>query len=534
MRQGVIGSLVGLAGLVGGVAVVLPGLLAHGPGARTVARSPRPSARPPAPAASSAVSPPTAPRFAGRDPVVASQAVLNLPPRFPFGLSPVSFFEPDRFTPVWALTSRLDGVPDILQLWMGPGQVAAAVSAGGRVVYAQAWTTPVTVAALSGDRAYLRVDQPGASTWVTLNLITGEATMSSTPPVQVTKALTLEGLPSALPAPTIRPAPAAPAPASPSAPTLLAVANRLLNTAVPAKAVRVSRTASTATVTRRTPGRWRAVVFARQGGAWVPTAVTATVDQLSLTYHVGMADAPNTFSAAAGDAFSVVLSAREMAALAHRVATEPYSLWDTQAGALAALPINLFGFQGQDPGQAKIVLDGPQQQILALTYQTSVGHHTAFLPIGWYWWRGGPAVVEPPPTPPACGAPPPAGDQSLGAQIQRAACLNALTPWIRLATPAQGQRLVPGERLAVRGTVTDSAFRGVPVQWTLLAGSEKPSAVIAQGVAAAVGDGTLSLDIAIPAKWPPIHGPALTLVLQPGVRQGPIAEILLVPADGSS
>ncbi|MCL8209351.1 MAG: hypothetical protein K6V97_14975 [Actinomycetia bacterium] len=532
MRRGVIGSLVGLAGLVGGVAAVLPGLVAHGLGARTAARSPRPSTQPPAPAASSAASPPTAPRFAGRDPVVAPRAALDLPPRFPFGLRPVSFFEPDRFTPRWALTSRLDGVPDILQFWAGPGQVAAAVSADGRVVFAQAWTTPVTVAALSGDRAYLRVDRPGVPTWVTLNLITGNATTTSTPPVQVTGTLTLEGLPSAPPAPTIQPAPAAPAPASPSAPTLLAVANRLLNTAVPADAVRVSRTASTATVTRQAPGRWTAVVFAREGSAWVPTAVTATVDQLSLTYHVAVADAPNTFSAAAGDAFSVVLSAREMNVLAHRVAAEPYSLWDTQAGALAALPINLFGFQGQDPGQAKIVLDGPQQQVLALTYQTPVGRHTAFLPIGWYWWRGGPAVVEPPPTP-ACVAPPPAGDQSLGAQIQRAACLDALTPWIRLATPTQGQRLAPGEHLAVRGTVTDAVFRGVPVQWTLLAGSEKPSAVIAQGVAAVAADGTVSLDIAVPAEWPLLHGPALTLMLQPGVRQGPIAEILLVPADGS-
>jgi hypothetical protein len=522
MRRGVIRSLVGAAGLLGGIAAALPALIAPGKAAGTAPKPPPPSP----PAASFAALSTPVPAFAGRDPRVSRTAVLNLAPRFPLGLRPVSFFAPGRFQPRWALTSRLDGVLDILEFWSAPGQVAAAVSAGGRVVYAQAWTAPVTVAALSGDRAYLYVYRPDAPRWVTLNLLTGDAVTSSTSPLPRRTSPTLEGLKDAWPCPTIRPAPLAPAPAGAGAPTLLAVADRLLNTAVPPTAVRVSETASTATVTRRVPGRWTAVVFARLGNAWVPTAVTATVDQMPLTYHVVVARQ-------GGDAVSATLSARTTEALAHRIAGQPYSPWDTQAGALAVLPINLAGFEGRDPGQAKIVLDGPSQRILALTYKTAVGRHTAFLPVGWYWWRGAPVVVAPPPAPRACAALPSAGDRTLGAQIRRAACLDALNPWIRLASPVQGQRVVRGERLAVRGTVIDPAWRGASVQWALLAGSEKPSAVIAQGVAEVAPDGTLALDIAVPPQWPPLDGPALTLMLAPAAHQPPMEQILLVPGAGA-
>jgi hypothetical protein len=257
--------------------------------------------------------------------------------------------------------------------------------------------------------------------------------------------------------------------------------------------------------------------------------VTANVDGLHLTYTVTMQT--NLLQPPQDTAFSVTLSAPEMATLAHRVSQQPYSPKDTQVGALARLPINLLGYRSQAPGQAKIVLSRHSQEILALTYVTHSQGRPAFLPIGWYWWKGGPSVVALAHTLPACRILPPAQDHSVHAVSLRAQCEDAAAGWFDLKAPQQDAVVRPGQHLAIQGVVTDAQIWNQPVSWMILAGDHKVSSTLLQGTTTVSAHGRLTLTVPLPTHWPTLNGPAITVVLEPPAGQGAPVTVVLRALD---
>jgi len=185
------------------------------------------------------------------------------------------------------------------------------------------------------------------------------------------------------------PVPRATPSAVPPAELLLSETEALFNQTLAPTAVSIAEPApGTATVTNLGQGRWKVVIFTHTGASWVPTTVDTVVAGLPVTYDV----VPSSTTP------GVLLSPATEERLASRLAALPYSPQDTQAGALARLPINLTGARPESAlGQPKVVLGLGSQTILALTYTatTPLGR-TIYVPTGWYWWSGAPAFLRSP------------------------------------------------------------------------------------------------------------------------------------------
>jgi hypothetical protein len=162
----------------------------------------------------------------------------------------------------------------------------------------------------------------------------------------------------------------------------------ILNQPVPASAVALSLPGKNrAILTNVNPGRWRTINFDFTGGEWTPVSLTTVVAGITLTYEI--ATGPNDPG--------VLLPYSEQTVLERRLAQMPYSSRDTQAGALARLPINLSQATpegAEQLGLAKLPLVVGKMTVLALTYEVRLSSgQVAYVPIGWYWWSGAPPVV---------------------------------------------------------------------------------------------------------------------------------------------
>ncbi|GGJ00299.1 hypothetical protein GCM10010885_06930 [Alicyclobacillus cellulosilyticus] len=105
--------------------------------------------------------------------------------------------------------------------------------------------------------------------------------------------------------------------------------------------------------------------------------------------------------------------------------------------------------------------------------------------------------------------------------------------WIWLTEPVSGQVVRPGERLHIAGFVPDPSLWGKFVHIDLLAGFLKVSNPWMQAQIQIGKDGVVEADVQLPAgRLPHLHGRAITLEMQPELRQGPTARWLLLPGQG--
>lgn len=102
--------------------------------------------------------------------------------------------------------------------------------------------------------------------------------------------------------------------------------------------------------------------------------------------------------------------------------------------------------------------------------------------------------------------------------------------WVDLTSPVSGEAVSPGQHLHIDGFVADPSLWGKQVTVDILAGFLKPSSTWYETRIMIGKDGMVDSVIKLPnAPFPQLHGGALTLLMQPQVRQGPITQITLIP-----
>ncbi|PSR25265.1 MAG: hypothetical protein C7B47_12625 [Sulfobacillus thermosulfidooxidans] len=345
----------------------------------------------------------TTPVFSGTQVQIlaGNQAPSILPLDYPLSLNPVAFYQPQTYTLAFQLQAVLEGHHVILQLFQGPNSVVIATSWDHQITGTYVATGTVQLTNLSGNNAYFSILGSQHTTWLTANLITGQMTTSQVMPLAAELSPYIGGIPTLYAVPEINPGPAPSQPGSVSAPLpssaplieqCLGEANTLFNTQVPLNAVVLNQEGNHLDLIHVTGGRWRVVRFRLNAeGIPIPKEVITAWQGHILTYHIGVN--------AQGQGVNVVLSETQIQHLTQIAKSLDYTAFDSQAGAVASLPINLTGYQSLHPGAPKLIVEKGNQTLLALTYQAPDQQHTVYLPVGWYWWQNGPQVINVPTSP---------------------------------------------------------------------------------------------------------------------------------------
>ena len=350
----------------------------------------------------------TTPVFSGTQVHIATGIHVSsmLPRNYPLSLNPVAFYQPQNYHLVFELQAILQGHRTTLQLFRGPANVTIATGWNQKVLGTYLANGTVQLTNLSGDHAYFSILDTNKTSWLAANLITGHMTISQVMPLAAELSPYIGGLPALYPVPEINPGSNPPARQSPAV-TLpepliqqcLNEANQLFNTQVPASAVVLDHKGPHVDLIHVTPGRWKAIRFLAGKGPVVPQDVTTLWQGQTLRYHI----ATNS----QGQATDVALSERQIQQITKKASTLPYSAEDSQAGAVAALPIDLAGYRALHPGAPKLLLETSHHTMLALTYSAQDHGHTVYMPIGWYWWQEKPQIFSPVPLPQATQTTPP-------------------------------------------------------------------------------------------------------------------------------
>ncbi|MCL5014713.1 MAG: hypothetical protein M1493_12165 [Firmicutes bacterium] len=344
----------------------------------------------------------TTPVFAGTNVriVGGSQTESLLTRGYPLSLNPVAFYQSRYYHVMFELQADLGGETSTLQILQGPGNVVV-LTARNHVItgtYVAAGTVQLTN--LSGNDAYLSILDSRNSSWLTANLVTGAMRASQMMPLAAELSPYMGGLQTLYPVPEINPGAAVslphPVAGSPSEPLIqqcLDEANTLFNTQVGVNSVVLNQSGSFLSLSNLQGGRWQSVRFRLIGRIPVPDRVVTSWNSQTLVYRIAINEQ--------GQAQSVVLPQSEILQLTHYAETLSYTPRDSQAGAVAALPIDLAGYQTLHPGAPKLIVEQGNQVLLALTYQAQTSQHTVYVPVGWYWWQSGPQVLSSVPATPS-------------------------------------------------------------------------------------------------------------------------------------
>ncbi len=337
----------------------------------------------------------TTPVFAGTHVhiVTGNQAASLLSPDYPLSLNPVAFYQPQYYQVMFQLQALLSGQTSMLQILQGPGNVVVLTARNETITGSYVAQGTVQLTNLSGNNAYLSILGNQNTSWLSVNMITGAMSASSVMPLAAELSPYIGGLQTLYPVPEISPGQSvslpSPAVRSASEPLIqqcLDEANMLFNTQVGINSVVLNENGPFLNLTNLHRGRWRTVRFRLIGQIPVPNKVMSLWNSQTLTYRIEINPR--------GQAASVVLPESEIKRVTRYAQTLTYSAQDSQAGAVASLPIDLAGYQSLHPGAPKLIVENGNQTLLALTYQADTSSHTVYLPVGWYWWRNGPQILR--------------------------------------------------------------------------------------------------------------------------------------------
>ncbi len=105
--------------------------------------------------------------------------------------------------------------------------------------------------------------------------------------------------------------------------------------------------------------------------------------------------------------------------------------------------------------------------------------------------------------------------------------------WIQLQSPLPGQTVAPGQTIHFAGTVGEKNLWGQKINVDALAGFRKPSNSFAQATMPIGSNGSVDFNLTLPDQpFPALNGNGITIILQAFVRQGPIRQVILLPAAG--
>ncbi len=337
----------------------------------------------------------TTPVFAGAGVhiMTGNQTENLLTPDYPLSLNPVAFYQPQYYQVMFQLQAMLNGQPTTVQILQGPGNVIILTARNHTITGTYAAQGTVQLTNLSGNTAYFSILGNQKTSWLGANMLTGTMNPTVVMPLAAELSPYIGGLQTLYPVPEINPGTNVSLPrpitASLLAPFItqcLDEANTLFNTEVGVNSVVLNRSGTLLNLTNLQRGRWRTVRFLLVGQVPIPKEVVSVWNGQTLIYRIGTNQQ--------GQAQSVVLPESQIRRLTRYAQTLSYSTQDSQAGAIAALPIDLAGYQSAHPGAPKLIVENGSQTLLALTYQVPTSSYTIYLPIGWYWWQKGPQIIS--------------------------------------------------------------------------------------------------------------------------------------------
>lgn len=326
-----------------------------------------------------------------------------IPSQYPLQSDPLTFYHPSQYAPRLGIMVKAGSLDATLGLYSGVQNTLLAMVVGNHLVLTKPVFGTLSLLAVENHAAVFHVTSAFSETshWLEVNLATaslaqGPSLESLGLPALDTQTNKVLGIAPSIPVPTLSPQKVAATSNSPPGleGTLLYEANRLFGTSVLGPGVTWHQTgAKQIVLTNPRGGNWHRVTFAYQAPHWVPTAVTTDGHGQSLAYQIQYQN---------GVPYSGILSNVGLFTYPRTLAHGSASIWTSQLGALAKLPIDLdrFAPAPQTLGNPKIVLQNGATTVLALTYDaTSNGGQAFYAPTGWYWWTGAPDIYPTHPAP---------------------------------------------------------------------------------------------------------------------------------------